>query len=76
MWQDWVFLGGSAVFNVALLPSLLTKSKPHRATCMVTGGILVAYAITYATLGLWLAMVGVGVSATAYGILSVQRRGT
>jgi hypothetical protein len=54
MWQDAVFSAGTVIFILALLPTLLGPNKPSPITSVLTGAILICFAITYVTLGLWL----------------------
>jgi len=52
-WQDAVFTTGQGLFAVALIPALLSASKPPRATCWTTGLTLFAFAFAFLTLDLW-----------------------
>ena len=55
IWQDIVLMIGGFGFSLALIPAVRSKDKPPRSSCLMTGSILGIFAITYATLGLWLA---------------------
>ena len=72
MWQDILLMVGSFGFSIALLPTVFSKSKPSKWTSLMTGGILVAFAATYATLGLWLACVATSTTALLWFILLFQ----
>lgn len=48
--HDIIFAVGSIIFIIALIPAL--KQPPARTTCIITGTILLVYAVNYATLHL------------------------
>lgn len=51
---DTVFSVGSIVFILALVPALLHREQsPPASTGLLTGGVLAAFSVTYATLDLW-----------------------
>lgn len=52
-WQDLVFGAGQLLFAIALFPALASPTKPPRFTCVLTGGVLLAFAATFATLAFW-----------------------
>lgn len=54
-WQDAIFAGGSVVMSLSLLPTVRSPRKPAPATGIGYLVILLAFAIAYASLGLWLA---------------------
>lgn len=74
MWQDTVMMVGGFTFALALLPSVLTSSKPNRLTCLLTGTVLGVFAMTFATLDLWLSCIAVGVTASLWFVLLFQSR--
>lgn len=55
IWQDVLIMVGCFGFGFALLPSVFGRSKPARATCLLTSVILASFIVAYATLGLALA---------------------
>ena len=65
LWQDLVLTTGSLVFLVALLPTVLGPSKPAPLTSLLTGGVLLIFAFTYATLDLSFATI----TTTATGLI-------
>lgn len=73
IWQDIVLMVGGFGFAVALVPALRAKEKPPKRTSGVTGGILLVFAITYGTLGLWLAFSATLITATAWLWLLAQK---
>ena len=73
LWQDWVLSGGSIVFALALIPSVLSQNKPALATSLLTGTILVIFAIVYATLSLWFAAGTPTVTTSLWFVLAVQK---
>lgn len=56
-WQDIVFSIGTAAFAIALLPAIKARLYPPPATCFITGGFLMLFAVADASLGLWFATV-------------------
>ena len=72
-WQDFVFAGGQWVFIIALLPSILGKDKPALSTSVMTSVVLVAFAVSFATLSLWISAVSTACSAAAWVILGIQK---
>ena len=63
---------GSFGFIIGLLPSLFGKRKPEFRSSLITGGILVLFAIAYFTLGLWLAFTGALLTSLCWFILAYQ----
>lgn len=53
IWQDIVPLVGNIVFTLALIPSIVSKEKPHRLSCGLTAGILLTYVFTFWSINLW-----------------------
>lgn len=75
MWQDWVLGVGGFGFFIALLPTIFGKSKPAASSSLVTFLLLIAFVVVYASLGLWKAVGSNGLTALAWGILFLQRKG-
>jgi len=73
MWQDYVLAVGAFIFSVALIPTLRSKQKPALPTSILTSIVLCVFAVTYASLGLWLAVVAQFLGAFVWGILAWQR---
>lgn len=74
IWQDAVIASGGFVLAVALLPSIRGRHKPAPSTCILTGGYLTVFAIAFASLGLYISTLGVGLNALAWWILLFQQR--
>lgn len=55
--QDAVLAAGSWLFVIALAPAMVSGPRPPRSTCVMTGGVLIAFAVVYASLDLWNAAV-------------------
>ncbi len=72
IWQDLVIASGGFVLAAALLPSIRGRHKPDKWTCLLTGGYLTVFSITFATLGLWVSAVGIGTNALMWWILLRQ----
>ncbi len=74
LWQDIVLMIGGFLFALALLPTLRSAQKPPTSTCVMTAVILLALEITYATLGLWLAVGSTVITKAMWLIILFQGR--
>lgn len=72
-WQDIVLSVGSWIFTIALIPSVLSKDKPALSSSLMTGSVLVVYAVTYLTLSLWTAAASTVLVAGVWFTLAVQK---
>jgi hypothetical protein len=74
-WQDLVFSVGSLLFTVALLPAVFGPRDrvPPLMTSLMTGGILVVFVPTYASLDLWWS-VATGTSTALCWLVLAGRR--
>ena len=72
MMQDYIFGIGNFIFAALLIPSILSKAKPHWATSLFTSLLLYLFAYCFFTLDLLWAMVAGLTSATAWMILFIQ----
>uniref|UniRef100_A0A6M3L6B2 Uncharacterized protein n=1 Tax=viral metagenome TaxID=1070528 RepID=A0A6M3L6B2_9ZZZZ len=72
MWQDYVFMAGNFAFTLLLIPSILSKHKPHWTTSLFTSLLLYLFAYCFFTLDLMWATVAGLTSATAWMILFIQ----
>lgn len=75
-WQDVVLGLGCFVFAFALLPTVLSKQKPHRTTAALSAIIQTLFAVTLGTLDLWLGTIGNSLCALSWWIILVQKRNT
>jgi hypothetical protein len=73
MWQDIVLMIGSFVCSAALMPTILSDTKPHAGTSTITAIVLIVFCICFATLGLWLTMIANAIACIAWVILLVQK---
>lgn len=71
-WQDALLGGGSIVFGLALIPSLVGDQKPNFWTGLITSTLLYSYVIAFVTLDLWFAAMTDAFSATVWLLLTVQ----
>ena len=72
---ELVLAGGSIAFGLALVPAILRREGPPRLTSIATGLGLLAYAIAYVALGLYLAATGSGLLGLEWIWLAVLARG-
>ncbi len=72
-WQDYVLTAGAWIFIIALIPAIRGKEKPPVSTSIITGSILVVYALVYATLGLWISVVSTSALSISWFALAVQK---
>lgn len=72
-WQDLVLSVGNFIFFVALIPSILSASKPAFATSFLTGVVLLIFGIVYISLHLWLSTIMVLLSGAAWLTLAAQK---
>ncbi len=73
VWQDIVIFVGQWIFVIAIIPTILGREKPALSTSIVTGTVLVIFALTYATLDLLLSAVASSIISAAWFILAVQK---
>lgn len=71
--QDYIFAVGGIVFLVSLIPSIRDKQKPALSTSLLTGGVLILFALTYASLRFWFAAITQSVTAVLWLVLAYQR---
>jgi len=74
IWQDIVIMVACFGFAVALIPSIRGKQKPEKSSCAITMVLLMAIAVSFATLGLWLSFISEITAIIAWGILLFQKR--
>ena len=72
-WQDVVISLGGYIFLIALIPSILSKDKPARSTSILSGGVLLVFAFTYATLDLWSSMISTSLLSVGWLFLGWQK---
>jgi len=73
MWQDIVLTVGSIILLLALFPSLLSKQKPAITTSLLTGAVLLVYAIVYASLSLWFSVLATSITGLLWFGMAAQK---
>jgi len=73
IWQDALMALAQAVFIIALIPALWTKTKPPIFTSIITGFGLMAIAISVGSLGLWWSAATSAVCVVMWFTLARQR---
>lgn len=71
--QDILMAIGSALFSIALVPSIRSKDKPAKGTSLLTGTVLAVFTGCYVSLGLVYASVTTGITALLWFVLLYQR---
>ncbi len=74
VWQEVVPVVGNIIFAAALIPSILSKHKPHRWTCAMTAGVLSVYVFTFWDMSLWYWSLATLATTTAWFVLLFQKR--
>lgn len=72
-WQDLVFGTGQIIFVLALIPTIIGKSKPEFSTSLLNSIILLLFAYTYSTLNLWTSVITSIILFLAWSTLAVQK---
>ena len=65
MWEEVVFIAGSVVLSIALIPTVFSDKKPAAATSIMTASVLFAFAAAQISLALYFA----GASTVINGLL-------
>jgi hypothetical protein len=73
LWQDWVLTLGSVILVTALFPSVFSKHKPALSTSLLTGSVLMTFAVVYFTLNLIFGSIITLFSASTWYVLAIQR---
>lgn len=74
IWQDAIILAIQFGFLPALLPVFRAPVKPPVSACAMNAVLLWVLVSTFATMGLWLSVVGVSVPAVCWTVLTGWRR--
>lgn len=72
-WQEYVFFIGQMIFNIALIPYILSKDKPALTTSLITALVIFIYTFLYSTLSLWLTAIAVTTTGVLWTILAYQK---
>lgn len=71
-WQDIIISLGQWVMTAALLPSIFSERKPAISSSLLTGTVIVAFGVAYASLGLVSSVLSSVACALAWFILAYQ----
>jgi hypothetical protein len=72
-WQDIVLAISFAVFNVALVPSVISKHKPALGTSLLTTVFLIPGLVVYISLSLWYSVIMTVINIGLWTTLLIQR---
>jgi hypothetical protein len=72
MWQDYSIGIVNILFSIGLIPSILSKNKPHIYTSLLTCSCLIVLSYTMFTLNLYMSTTVTAITAFGWGILLVQ----
>lgn len=73
MWQNIMLAAGGLIFSIALLPSVMSKNKPSKWTCLITGVVLACFVVVYASQKWWYGMMSNGLTAAMWFTLLFQQ---
>jgi hypothetical protein len=73
LWQDIVITLGGWIFIIALLPSIFSNDKPAVATSLLNTIVLIAFVVTYISLGLVVSGITMSITAFLWFILMIQK---
>ena len=72
-WQDILLSVCILVFNLALLPSIFSKSKPDIRTSFITAVFMSFTVIAYISLSLWYTVIMSAINSLLWFILTFQK---
>lgn len=72
-WQDIVLSISFAVFNIALIPSVISKHKPAIGTSLLTTTFLIPGLIVYISLSLWYSAAMTLINIILWATLLIQK---
>ncbi len=75
LYCDIVFMIGSFIFSIALIPTIRAKEKPSLVSSIVTFILLGAFELCYISLEMWLASISNMLTIVCWGILAIQVAG-
>jgi len=73
LWQDFIFPAGSVIFWISLYHAIRKRDAPPVWTSGPTALVLYVFAVTYATLDLWLSATFSVVTALLWTWLLIMR---
>ena len=71
-WQDLVLAVGLVIFNLALVPSLVSRNKPALLTSTLTALVVTSVIAVYISFSLWFSTVMGTVNFLLWATLAVQ----
>jgi hypothetical protein len=74
-WQDVVLTAGSVPLLLALLPTVTGPDKPAVVTALCQGAVLLVFAATYTTLGLYFTALVTLLSGVLWLVIMAQALG-
>jgi hypothetical protein len=72
IWQDFVIMLSVFGLSFSLIPSILSKHKPAKSSCILSIILASLILICFATLHLWLSVSAEIASIITWGILLIQ----
>jgi hypothetical protein len=72
-WQDFVLAICILGFNIALIPTIFSKHKPHASTGMLTALFQLAALVVYLSLSLWYSAAMSLLNAVLWIIIVMQK---
>ncbi|MGV8839163.1 MAG: hypothetical protein ACWA6X_02545 [Bauldia sp.] len=73
IWQDVLIGSAQAMLAIGLIPAVIHHHKPPLATALTTALGMAAFAIAFATLGLWWSTAMSAVQLVLWLILAAQK---
>lgn len=73
IWQDIVIAGAQTLMIMALVPSIISESKPALPTSLMYTFLVFAITISLLSLGLWLSAITAAVNALEWLVLTIQK---
>lgn len=72
--HDLIFTGGSIIFILSLIPSVLSEHKPAFWTSILTGTVLAVFVLDYYTISYWFSGTTTAITALIWFVLAIQGR--
>lgn len=72
-WQDIVISIGSALLTIGLIPTVVAKEKPAVTTSLTSGTIILVFAATGTTIGLWFTAAVQVITSGLWFVLAYQK---
>lgn len=72
-WQDVLLSACILGFNIALLPTLFSRHKPHASTGIMTAFFQLVAFVVYISLSLWYSAIMAMINAILWTIIVIQK---